>query len=152
MATTDRTLFRALLDLQSDPLNSDIPDDVLDEMVRAEGGDPEALGKDTRAFVETETERRRLAWQDAARKKGERLKQKAEAGQRSREGKSADELLAEIEALKADPKLEQPIALAARKRKPGEKPAPEELRMLLESLDKLRAIASDDGDDNDGEP
>jgi len=149
MARTDEKLFKALLDLQADPLDPDIPDEVLDAMVRAEGGDPDAIANRTRSLVEAETERRRLNWQDEARKRRDQLMRRASAGRRSREGMSTDELLAEIEALKSDPKLQEPIALAARKRKPGEAPNAEELRMLLEDLDQLKALATDDSDDDD---
>jgi hypothetical protein len=149
MARTDHELFKALLDLRADPLEPDIPDDVLDAMVRAAGGDPEALAKGTLVVVEAETERRRLAWQDAARKKRESLEQLVQARRRSRHGLTTDELLAEIEARKNNPNLAQPIALAARKRKPGQQPNAEELRMLLEDLDELEAMAAGDSDDND---
>jgi len=144
--TTDQELIQALLDLQTDALDPAVPNDVLNAMVLAEGGDPDALARSTTAFVEAEAERHRLAWRDEAKKRAERLREKALAGRRARDGMTTLELLAEIEALKADPKLQQPIALAARKRKPGQEPDPDELRMLLEDLDKMRAMANGDND------
>ena len=148
MARTDEELFKALLALHADPLDPDLPEDVLDAMVRAEGGDPDDLAATTRESVEAETERRRLSWQDAARKRREMLTRKTRGERRSRQGMTTDDLLAEIESLKSDPKLEQPIALAARKRKPGQQPDVEELRMLLEDLDDLRAMSTDDEPDD----
>jgi hypothetical protein len=39
----DEKLFKALLELRADPLDPDLPDELLDEMVLAAGGDPKEL-------------------------------------------------------------------------------------------------------------
>jgi hypothetical protein len=149
MAASDDELFNALLDLGDDVLDPAIPDDQLDEMVRAEGGDPDEIAKEALGTVAAERERQRLAWQGRARRNRERLQRKVNAGRVGRGTMSTEDLLAEIEALKTDPKLAQPIALAARKRRPGEKPDADELRMLLDDLDELRAMTKDEGGDEE---
>jgi hypothetical protein len=149
MAGSDDELFNALLDLGDDVLDPAIPDDQLDEMVRAEGGDPDEIAKEALGTVATERERQRLAWQVRARENRARLERKVTKGRVGRGAMSTEELLAEIEALKTDPKLAQPIALAARKRRPGEEPDADELRMLLADLDEVRAMTKDDGGDRD---
>lgn len=149
MARTDDKLFAALLDLQNDPLDPDVPEEILDAMIQAGGGDPDMLADHTRSLLEAEAERLRLDWQEHAKRRRERLTQRAGAGRKSRQGMTTRELLTEIDSLKSDRKLRQPIALAARKRQPGKEPDANELRMLLEDLDQLKALGTDDSDDGD---
>lgn len=49
---TDQELWKRLLELSKNPLDPDYPVELLDEAIRAAGGDPEQIGKEGAAFVE----------------------------------------------------------------------------------------------------
>ncbi len=135
----DKALWEALENLDDDLLDPNMPDAEVDATLRDMGVDPKALAAGGRQLGRALGDKKRLAWQDAARTKQKALRRIAASapvvGEMNRE-----EMLARLDELRAeDPVLGTAIKAAARKRKPEES-TDEDLRSLLEDMEALRAI------------
>jgi hypothetical protein len=137
----DKELWRALEGLDDDLLNPDLPEAAVDEELRGLGLDPAALAEQGRRFVVQAREGERLAWQTQARERQAQLQAlAARAGASVPAGMGRRALLARLDELRAaDPAVGTAIKMAARKRKPEES-TDDELRVLLEEMEALRAL------------
>ena len=137
---SDETLRRLLESLDADVLTDAVTDAEVDQELREAGGDPAEIVKQGRAVVAQLLERRRLAWQDEARKKlaAQRalLQPSARRAQRTR-----PQLLAEIQRVRTDPALRGTAAMAFHKRKP-EETSGEELEQMLEEFEMLKKLST----------
>lgn len=138
---TDAELWKALLRID-DPLDERVSSASVDEQLRAAGLDPDAIAKEGGSYVMNLQEGERLSWQKAATRKKEAFDGLAQA--RTNIGAMSQvEILARLNSLRSDPRLGPQIMTAFRKRKPEESSV-EELKALLEDVEALRSLASDD--------
>lgn len=138
---SDKELWQALADLDDDLLERDLPEEILDEELRALGVDPGALAERVSSFVAAARNEERLSWQDRAR---ERLAELDAALSNARGAVPASmnrtDVLTRLGELRAtDPNVGTAIQMAARKRKPEES-TDAELRTLLQEMEALRAM------------
>jgi hypothetical protein len=111
----------------------------LDAKIRAEGGDPVAIGeRGARLAEELLARRKRLQWQAKARGDMEAALAKMEAVPKTPK-LPRGELIDRIEAARHDARLRAPIAAAFRKRT-AEESTDDELRRLLDEIEMLRAL------------
>jgi hypothetical protein len=111
----------------------------LDASIRAEGGDPKAIGeRGARLAEELLARRKRLRWTAKARGNTESALAKMDAAPRTPKLPRA-ELLARIEAARSDGRFKAPLAAAFRKRT-AEESTDEELRRLLDEIEMLRTL------------
>ncbi len=148
MATTDKSdqeLWNGLGSLDDDLLDLDLPDEVVDDELRAIGVDPTALAERGVQFVAKVREEERLSWQAQARARRAALETRAsKAIGRVPADMDRVGILARLDELRAaDSRVGAAIKMAARKRKP-EQSTDDELRTLLEEMEALRAIESDE--------
>jgi hypothetical protein len=147
MATKPNNQADALRLLQesiaTDALNEGMTIAEVDRELREAGGDPVAIAQRGEKLVQQLLEARRLAWQEAARKRLDAARSRM-GTRKARSPMSRDELLKQIDNLRTDPTLGAPATAAFRKRKPEESTV-EELVELLDELEALRAIGTDDG-------
>ena len=154
-----KALLEKVLALEEDDLlDPELPEEVLDEALRRDGIDPDALAERSRAFVEQLKQRfpsseatqlkelpsrTRPAWQRAASSRRRELEARAATVDGMLDDELASlsraQLLAEVSALRSDPHLRA----AFRKRKP-EASDDEELRLMIRMARKLRALANPD--------
>lgn len=131
--------------LASDVLRTDATtDEDVDRELREAGGDPTAIGTRGLALAEKLLEVRRLAWQDAARRK---LAAHEQAGRsaKARPARTRPELLAAINTRReAFERRGMSVSAAFRKRKP-EDSTDEELAEFLDELEMLDDLGKDDG-------
>jgi hypothetical protein len=151
MATNEKklppdALKRMLESVERDPLRPETPSELVDEELRAAGGDPERIRKDGAALAKQLLEKRRETIKDRLRKDlAARRSAAANAPRISRE--SRDELLAMLAAVQASHRYTGQITAMFRKRSVGEV-SNEELATLLEEIEAAR-LAGDDGDDGE---
>jgi hypothetical protein len=140
---TDNELWRALSGLDDDLLDIDLPEGIVDDELKALQVDPTALAKRGGEFVTKAKEEERLSWQVQARERQAVLRGLASrAGASALAGMDRDAMLARLEELRSStPSLGTAIRMAARKRKPEES-TEDELRLLLQEMEALRAIES----------
>ncbi|MEZ4447550.1 MAG: hypothetical protein R3B72_51210 [Polyangiaceae bacterium] len=140
---SDKDLWLVLDGLDDDLLDPDMPAEQVAAQLTALGLDPQALAAAGRQLAAEIAEGERLAWREKAEKRRDEMRRKAGTVQVAAQlDRSA--LLARLNELRAsDPKLGTAIKAAARKRKPEES-TDEDLRLLLEDMEALRAIEKDD--------
>ncbi len=141
---TDAELWEALKALADDPLDPSVPRDVLDRALRDAGVDPDAVSARGAEFVSKLQEEHRLAWQQEARRRRDAMRQLA-TKVTIPPGMPRDEMLRRLNDLRRNAKFGPPITTAFHKRKPEES-SDEDLRMLLEDVEELRALQTNDGD------
>ena len=111
----------------------------LDAKIRAEGGDPVAIGeRGARLAEELLARRKRLQWQAKARGNMEATLAKMATAPKTPK-LPRKELIDRIEAARHDARLRAPIAAAFRKRT-AEKSSDDELRRLLDEIEMLRTL------------
>jgi hypothetical protein len=113
------------------------PEEVAKE-IRDAGGDPEAIGARGAELAKRLLAERKDSWQTRAKKRA------AETERRTRElpdfsALTRAELLARLAELRSDNDLPAPLAEAARKHT-GEEATDDELRALLEDIERLRRM------------
>ena len=136
----DETLRLLDESLASDVLTDAVTDEDVDSELRDAGGDPDTIAADGVALAKELLEKRRLAWQDAARRKME-ARQRARQVAPTRQARSRQQLLAEINARRADfERRGMSVSAAYRKRNPEEASDEE----LADFLDELETLADDD--------
>lgn len=121
----------------------------VDQDLRDAGGDPDAIGKRGAALVQELLEKRRLQWQTEARaKQTEFASRVAERRSAPKPRRSRDQVLAAINAYRADPAMSNAVSFSFRKRKPEES-TEDELAELLDELELLHEMKTD-GKKTDG--
>jgi hypothetical protein len=146
---TDAELWQALEALGDDPLDAAVSREVLDGALRNAGVDPQALRTRGAEFVSKLREQHRLAWQDQARRRRDSMRQRTTKVVVP-PGTPRSEILGRLDDLRRNPKYGAPIMTAFHKRKPEES-SDDDLRMLLEDVEELRAlqVGEDDGNGNE---
>jgi hypothetical protein len=139
---TDEELLEAIDQAAADDDLAEIAaltSEQVDATIRAQGGDPEAIGARGAQLARELLERRkRLAWQGEARRGLEAAQ--AKMAQAPRTPKlPRPELLARLAAAQKDARFSAPIAAAFRKRTAQES-SDEELRRLLDEIEMLRML------------
>ena len=151
MATNEKrtppdALKRMFESVEHDPLRPETPSELVDDELRAAGGDPERIRKDGAALAKQLLEKRREVMKDRLRKDlAARRAAAAKAPRISRD--SRDELLAMLAAVQASHRYAGQVTAMFRKRSVAEV-SNEELATLLEEIEAAR-LAGDDGDDGD---
>jgi hypothetical protein len=139
---TDEELLAAIERTADDPELAEIaamPGAELDAAIRADGGDPDAIGERGARFAqEMLARRKRLRWQEAARTELEAMQAKV-AGMPRTPALPRAELIARLKAAQSDARFREPIAAAFRKRS-AEESTEEELRLLLDDIEMLRRL------------
>jgi hypothetical protein len=116
-----------------------MPAAELDAQIRADGGDPEAIGaRGARLAEELLARRKRLQWQAKARGDMNAALAKMATVPKTPALPRRD-LLDRIEAARNDARFRTPIAAAFRKRTADES-TDDELRRLLDEIEMLRAL------------
>jgi hypothetical protein len=135
--------------LAEDMLDPQTPIEVVREYLQAAGGDPNEIGREGAIFARELIDRRRLAWQEKARK---RIARRAPLLERV--GQLADmtkeQLVLRFNSLRSDPALGPQVAGAFHKRR-AEESTEDELRTFLQEIETLRAIEASERDDEDGQ-
>jgi hypothetical protein len=145
---TDAELWAALEALRDDPLDPAMPREVVDQALRGGGVDPDALRKKGAELVAKLREEHRLSWQTEARRRRDAMDRRATRAIVP-PGMPRDEVLERLNDLRGNPKFGAPIMTAFRKRK-LEESSDEDLRMLLEDIEELRALeTADEGNDEE---
>jgi hypothetical protein len=124
--------------LAADILDPAAPLGAIERFLRDEGADPEQLRREARSLVRDALEKRRLAWQERARRRIERRAAALERVSQLPE-MPKEELLRRLGELRHDGR----VAHAFRKRKPEESSL-DELRALLEEVELLLALEKDE--------
>jgi hypothetical protein len=114
-------------------------EEELDASIRADGGDPDAIGeRGARLAEELLARRKRLRWQAKARGDMDAALAKMREAPRTPALPRA-ELIARLEAARSDPRFAAPVTAAFRKR-PAEESTDDELRRLLDEIEMLRKL------------
>lgn len=133
-------LLESLHGLDDDLLDPDLPEALVDAELVSRGVDPAALATRVLGRVHAGHEAA-PAWQKEARQKLVALEARA-AAVRPVVALDRTAILARLEELRGlDAELGASIRLAARKRKPEES-TDDELRLLLEEMERLHALSS----------
>jgi hypothetical protein len=144
----DELLARLDASLAEDVLTDVFTDADVAAALREAGGDPDAIGRRGAELAKELLERRRLAWQEAARRKRDRASGLFLSGPDfSRLPRS--EMLRQLEQARRDPRIGKPVNMLYHKRKP-EDVSDEELRQLLGEVDALCRLDEDTNDDAGG--
>jgi hypothetical protein len=136
-------------ELAGDLLDRRMPLAAVEGSLRAAGVDPDRLRDDGLQLATQLLERRRLFWQEEARRRiANRAPLVARIAQLA--SMTKDDLLLRLGDLRGDPALGPSVAAAFRKRKPEESSA-EELRELLQEVELLRSLGATEpgGEDDD---
>jgi hypothetical protein len=143
--TKDPTLERMLRSIAEDPLRPETPPEVVDDELRAAGGDPERIRAEGAAFAKQLLEKRRAILKDRTR---EDLARRRAAAARAPHipRDSRDDLLAMLAAVQKNPRYAGRVTAMFRKRNLGDA-TNEELAVLLEEIEAARLL--DDKDDED---
>lgn len=126
--------------LAEDLLNEAYSSEEICSLIHQNGGDPDAIGQRGAALVQELLKQRRLFWQPAAKQRAEQMKSVFDQV-RDLTIQTRDEVLNQLELLRTDSLLGEPIRAAFRKRKP-EEAADDELRALLKEMEALRTMNS----------
>ncbi|MFO0683941.1 MAG: hypothetical protein U0234_17950 [Sandaracinus sp.] len=129
------------------------PSVVVDGALRAMGLDPAAVRARGRALGVTAMEKKRRGWMDEARARIEQMKTTAKATT-DYLSMSKQMLLAELERWRQHPSVGGEVRAAFRNRRPEES-SEDDLRSLLEEIERVAAMHDADGetpksDDEDG--
>jgi hypothetical protein len=139
---TDEELLAAIQQAEADDDLAEIEamsPDELNASIRADGGDPEAIGaRGAKLAEELLARRKRLRWQAKAHGDMGRAFAKMQEAPRTPALPRA-ELLARIEAARVDARFRGSIAAAFRKRTADES-TDDELRGLLDEIEMLRKL------------
>ena len=130
-------------DLDDDVLSDEYPLAEVDKELMAEGADPGEVGQWGIALARDLKKKRRLAWQDEARKTRDSMQARL-AARTTVSALPRNQLLTRIDAARRDPRLQGPVAMAARNLA-GEA-SDEELRQLVEDLEALALLAGGSGE------
>lgn len=132
---SDRAVLAALEEsLAEDLLTDAYTDDEIDQLIRARGGDPAAIGARGAALGAELARARRLAWQDAAKKK-KKVMEGAVAKPGAIPPFPSDDPIPAILSLAAQ--IGVTVNLSGRKR---EETTPEELEKLWRKLHEVKAV------------
>lgn len=145
----DAVLFRHLgRTLADDLLRHDaVGEDEVDEILRAAGADPAAIGRRGKEHVARILDARRLAWMRVADEKMHRFEE-LEEDDADLEGMTEDELRQELRLMQARPDTSAAISAAFSKRA-AVKAGADELRGMLRQARRLdRLSKSRRGDDD----
>jgi hypothetical protein len=142
---TDDELWVALEGLDEDLLDPHLPEALVDDELKAIGVDPMALGARGAEFVQQIKEEERLSWQTRAQERRAQLAAQASKAAIEIPASMGRQLvLARLEELRnTNSTVGNAIRMAARKRKPEES-TDEELRLLLQEMETLRAMEEAD--------
>jgi hypothetical protein len=142
---TDKELWIALEGLDDDLFHLDVPEALVDEELKAIGVDSASLAKRGCECVAKAKDDERLSWQVTAQQRRAQLHALAETGAvRVPVDMTRNAVLARLNELRAiHSSVGSAIKIAARKRK-HEESTDDELRALLEEMEALRAIESND--------
>jgi hypothetical protein len=142
---TDKELWKVLEGLDDDLLDLDLPEALVDEELSALGIDPVALANRASEFIAEAKEDNRLSWQVRAQERRAQLQARvSKTASRIRANMDRKAMLARMDELRAaDSNVGSAIKMAARKRK-EEESTDDELRVLLEQMEDLRAIEGED--------
>jgi hypothetical protein len=111
--------------------------------IRADGGDPDAIAARGKAHAEKLMERRtRLAWQAAAQSRLDRA-HAVDGSIAAPKGLSRSDMLARIAEARRDPRADERVAIAFRKRS-AEHSTDEELAELLREIEVARKLKGDE--------
>lgn len=135
---TESELWRALQGLDDDLLDPALPEAAVDAELAAAGLDPAALADGAKRLAD---DAERLAWQQRAAVRRAELTAKLPVASASTISRA--EMLTRLEELRAAAPAREAIRLAARKRKPEES-TDDELRLLLDEMEALRALEGDE--------
>ncbi len=145
---TDEALWMAVQDLDRELLDPGVPTDVIDAAARSIGLDPHAVRAEGRALAAAAFERKRRGWMTAAREKIALLREKAKATTKYAEmGKQM--LLEELERWRQHPAIGGEVRAAFRNRKPEES-SEDDLRALLEEIERVAAMHEADAEKGGG--
>lgn len=132
-------LWQALQGLDDDLLDPSLPEAAVDAELTAAGVDPSKLAESAKQLA---GDAERLAWQRRAAERRAELEAKLPAARAAT--MTRDQLLARLEELRAAaPGTREAIRMAARKRQP-EQSTDDELRLLLDEMEALRALEGDE--------
>jgi hypothetical protein len=134
-----------IVSLASDPLRAETPSALVDEELRAAGGDPARIRSEGAALAATLLARRRAVIADRAREDLARRRQAAASAPRIPRD-SRDELLRMLTAVQQSPRYAGQVTAMFRKRKLDDA-TNEELAVLLEEIEAARR--ADEGGDGD---
>jgi hypothetical protein len=137
--------LRRLADfIDDDLLRDEYPIELVDEELRAQGMDPEEIGRRGEAFVRDLLEKKRNEMHAEALAKVAPLEARARAA-RAKAPRSRASMLARIHRAERDPRFAGQVAVAFRGRKP-EEPSDEELAAIVAKLEALGVLSADDDD------
>lgn len=141
---TDEELWRAVQDLDRDLVDPATPTEVVDSAIRAIRLDPATLRAEGRALAAALLDEKRRAWMTAARQNIESMRTRARS---TTDFSSMDKqmLLAELERWRAHPTAGGEIRAAFRNRK-AEESSVEDLRSLLEEIERVAAMGTEEDD------
>jgi len=135
--------------VERDPLRPETPSELVDEELRAAGGDPARIRKDGAALAKQLLEKRRETLKQRAR--DELVARRAAAAKAPRISReSREELLAMLAAVQASHRYAGQVTAMFRKRTVADV-SNEELATLLEEIVAAR-LAGDEGEDNEEDP
>ena len=141
---SEEELVRALGDgLDDDVLSDDYALAEVEKELKEAGADPDELGRWGAALAGDLKKKRRLAWQEEAKKTRDAMQAKL-ASRTPVAALPRAELIARIEAARRDPRLQAPVAMAARNL--AGDVSDEELRQIVEDLEALALLAGGDGE------
>jgi hypothetical protein len=144
-ARKDVAALRRMLDaLDEDVLEEEYPLELIEEEIRAAGGDPEAIGRRGAALAKELLDKRRRAFEAEALESVAELEKRAVLA-RARPVRSREHMLRRVRRAEADPRFAGQVAVAFRGRKP-EEPTDEELATLVAKLEALGVLPPDDDD------
>lgn len=139
--TTDEELLASLEKAHAeDVLSSAYSTEEVVASIRADGGDPEGIGQRGVAFVKQLLDKRRLAWQEAARQKLKAAGPLFIDKKKSARGNAPKEmLLSEMLRARQDPVTGASVNAMFRNRSP-EEISTEELQGMLEDIEDLKQL------------
>jgi len=137
-ADKDAKLWAELRAIDEDLLRADSPLEGVDRVLREAGADPEEVGRRGARFVAGLAKFRRLYWQDRARRRVTDMT--AKMSRQLRVDLAGEELLAEVDRLRAHPALGGQLAAAFRSRN-EEEMTDDERRDLLAEIEAVIVMA-----------
>ena len=140
---TDNEIIEALHGESDEAALEDYPLDVAQQELRDAGADPAEIGAWGASLVDELKKKRRLAWQEEARAKIQKVRSlDAKRAERAPVGGlSRGELLARIERAQQDPRLGGELAIAARNLEIIGEASDEALREELDQLETLAELS-----------
>ena len=147
---TNEVLFDDLGDsLANDLLQLDVvPDDEIDDLLTAWGGNPRAIGRAGADSVRVELDRRRLSWMDEADAKARQFRAILDEAATDVDGMSDEEVRWELERMRRAESVGGALRAAFLKRAP-ESAAPAERREMLRQARRLAALSRRSGGSDD---